>query len=252
MCGGGRLLRAGLERESRVLRLFCPRSNFLLHRAVSAAAGSGVGALAVWDQSRRLLCVARVLGSPHHSSPCTRALVHSQPESGVLGSLRTRGWAGAESTPPRSLLPLLTARFHPARPSHSAAEARGLWGLRAANCSACAHAFCSGCFPHQAEKPGDVLPGPWEAGSLGTAPGVRRCTFPPTGRPVTVPEALACQTRAHTDVKGKGDQTSASSGAFDVTLCVLSWGVSPASPYLQFCNYQYTVTPHRVLKSVGS
>lgn len=59
---------------------------------------------------------------------------------------------------------------------------------------------------------------------MGTVPGVRLCAFPPTGRPVTVPEAPACQTGTQTDVKGKGDQrhlsgttrTPAPSGAFGV------------------------------------
>lgn len=172
--GEGRLLRAGLERESQVLRLFRRRPSFLprpelfLRLRVQGwghSLGRGAAKPLSGTSPRRLLCVTRVLGSPHHSSPGTRALVHSQPESGVLGSLRTRSWAGAESTPPLSLLPLLTARFHPVRPSHSAPEARGLWGLRAANCSACAHAFCSGCFPHRAEKLGTYCRGPRKRGA---------------------------------------------------------------------------------------
>ena len=167
MCGGGASPGGGAGAGvSSVAAPFSEAQLPIQPGAVSAAAGSGVEAVAGSVSSTLpLLFVARVLGSPHLSSPCSRAPVYSQPESGVLGSLRTRGWAGAESSPPRSLLPLLAAWPHPAWPSHSAPEARGLRGLRGAACSACAHAFCSNCFPNQAAKPGSCCRGPGKRGA---------------------------------------------------------------------------------------
>lgn len=160
--GEGRRLGAGLERESQVLRLLCWRPNFQSSREQFLRLP-----VLGW---RQLLGpgAARSLSFMSHASrgrPCTWAPVHSQPESGVPGSLRTRGWAGAESPPPRSLLPVLAAWPHPAWPSHSAPEARGLRGLRVAPCSACAHAFCSNCFLNLAAKPGACCRGPGKRGA---------------------------------------------------------------------------------------
>lgn len=67
--------------------------------------------------TRLLLYVASVL-SLYLFSSCTQPRIRSQPYSGVLGSLRTRSWADAESPPPLSLLPILAAWPHPVRLSH--------------------------------------------------------------------------------------------------------------------------------------
>lgn len=111
-------------------------------------------------------------------------------------------------------------------------------------------------FPTELKSQGRIA-GALGSGALGDSPGVLRCTFPPTGCQVTVPEAPACQTGAHTDVKGKGDQTSAPSGAFDVTLCheLGSFSCLPLVTGLQLSINSYTppcAKKHRELQGLNS
>ena len=85
--------------------------------------------------TRLLLYVISVLCLLISPAPALGPIL-SESVSEVLGSLRSRGWAGAKSLPPLSLLPILA----------TGCPKPGLRETMCGLCPACAYSFCSSCF----------------------------------------------------------------------------------------------------------